>query len=469
MCCAYMIRMADFAVLYTAMAEFAPQLRDPLSRGDIRRTVRAFQSVTRATEAQLDQFWLRAYRAGNQLGIGVCEVASDLLTLDAFTFRGMTRTLINTMQYSAGALAVMAPNVEGRATLQEFQNKLLVFNLFENVDTVLGLSPETDLNQLIARTAVLDGFDAVWAMEGIGHYYTENVWETKGRPHGLLRAVEVPAKSLVALHAGMGLSLANRMLSPVGETASSLRSALQRFVSLCRDNSREADLGASYEALGLVARNLYPHLIARIDGDLSGDGEHLADYFWHGVGRAIYFAPTNYVPLSSSSVRIVEMTQREPPHQAGQSNALAGAIWALFLVNLREPEVIENFLIHCEQVKFDEDAFANGVSSAAIIWGDSTDDTALLEALCRYQPCAGVFERWNNLVRVPCLDALKGDGSIGERFRYRCASRQAALAVTENSGAGITQEIDRIVSQIVHTLSHNKAQKEPQKGTKEFF
>jgi len=70
---------------------------------------------------------------------------------------------------------------------------------------------------------------------------------------------------------------------------------------------------------------------------------------------------------------------------------------------------------------------------------------------------------------VPCLGALKGDGSIGERFRYRCASRQAAVAVTENSGAGITQEIDRIVSQIVHTLSHNKAQKEPQKGTKEFF
>jgi hypothetical protein len=43
------------------------------------------------------------------------------------------------------------------------------------------------------------------------------------------------------------------------------------------------------------------------------------------------------------------------------------------------------------------------------------------------------------------------------------------VAVTENSGAGITQEIDRIVSQIVHTLSHKKAQKERQKGTKEFF
>jgi hypothetical protein len=434
------------------------QLRDVLSPDDARRAARAFHSVTRVTEGQLDQFWLLAYRAANELETGLYDIVSDLLTLNAFTARGMTRILVNTMQYSASALATVAPTGDGRATLREFRNKLQVFNLFENVDTVLQLSPEENLPlaELIARTSGMDSFNAVWVTEGIGHYYAETVWESSGAPRGLLTEVvtrDLPAKSLVALHAGMGLSLAHRLLARVGRTCrtcpgpSDLRSALHEFVTLCRNNSSAAYVGASYEALGLVTRNLYPHLLAEIDRELSEMDENLCDYFWHGVGRAIYFVPTNYVPLSAFALRALEMTQHEPPHEQGRRNALSGVVWAMVLVNLREPEIIENFLTHCDTVQFDNDAFANGVSSASIIWRDSTGDTAQLEAFCRYQPRPsriGVVERWETLVRAPCrraldeyYDALRTHDLIGEVFRYQSLAQLAKVQgrTTENGSA----------------------------------
>ena len=430
------------------------QLGEVFAPGDTGRAAQSFRSMSRATEGELDQFWLRTFRTGNQLGAGLCDVASDLLTLDAFTSRGMTRAAINTMQYSAGGLAAVLPVAEGGATLREFRNKVRVFSLFENVDRVLGLSPRADhsLRELIARTAEMDSFDAVWVTEGIGHYYTETVW-ARGTPHRLLRENDLPRKSLVALHAGMGLSLAERLLARAGQNPSELRALLGEFVRLCRDNSNEAYLGASYEALGLVARNLYPRLLFEIDKELSELGDDQTEYFWHGVGRAIYFAPTNYVPLSAFAVRVVEMTQQEPPHHAGRQNALAGAIWAMVLVNLREPEVIENFLACCDRTRFEAHAFANGVSSASIIWRDSTGDTAPLETLCRHRSRPEVAERWDKLIHVPCRQAMnERHGSIGEIFRYQSTSRQNKVAIYENRNISSGQQIDRLVSRLVHRL-----------------
>lgn len=418
----------------------ARQIGDVLSTADTRRTLGAFDSVIRVTEEQLDQPLLRTFHAGSQLGSELSEIASKLLTLDTFTYRGMTRIFVNTMQQTAGALAAVMPTSEARSTLREFRNKLKVFDLFENVDTVLRLPSGADLplHELIGRTSSMDSFIAVWATEGIGHYHAENAWQSGVGPSGLLAGVAtrgVPPKSLVALHAGMGLSLANRLLARVGRACrkcpepSGLRGALRQFLTLCRDNANEAYLGASYEALGLVARNLYPHLVTEIDRELSEMGDNLTDYFWHGVGRAIYFAPTNYVPLSSSALRVLEMTQQEPPHELGRRNALSGAVWAMVLVNLCEPEVIENCLTYCDKVKFDYEAFANGVSSAVVIWRDSTEDSAQLEALCRHQPDPSrpeVAECWDRLVRIPCRRALdeyygtlRRHNCIGEVFRYQ--------------------------------------------------
>ena len=380
-----------------------------------------------------------AFQSGECLQRGLCDLAPTLLTPSAYTSRGLIRTALFVARQWAELLAAFAPAFGVRSALREFRSKVEVFDLFENVDTVLRLpnGAPRSLRELVARTNALDPFTAVWAIEGIGHYYAETVWQSRGTPRGLLTEIttrDLPAKSLVALHAGMGLSLANCVLARVGRACrkcpepSRLDSVLRQFVTLCRDNSSEAYIAASYEALGLVARNLYPHLITDIDRELPALGNNLNDYFWHGVGRAIYFAPTNYMPLSGVASRVVDMTQQEPPHELGRRNALAGAIWAMVLVNLREPEVVENFLVNCADVRFDRDAFANGVSSAAVIWCDSTESTAQLEALCRHR--AQSPESWRTLIHDPCrlgMDryyvALRRRNCIGEVFRYQSLPR----------------------------------------------
>lgn len=432
---------------YWASALFgARQLGETFAPGGTNRATDSFDSVTHAAEAQLSGVLKTAFRAGDRLQRGFWDLTSGALGTDALTSRGMMRLTLNAMQQSAGVLGQLVPGADARAALQEFYNKLQVFDLFEHADAVLHIPPGGDvpLSTLVERAYGLDPFLAVWATEGVGHYYAECVWESGGVPDGLLKGAAASgahAEGLAALHAGMGLSLANRQLATVsGQCARcaagcELREALRRFVALCRANSAEGYVGAAYESLGLVARNLYPQLVACIDRHLSetdresGTGGGLAEFFWHGVGRAIYFAPTNYLPVGNATRRAFEMTRREPPHESGRRNAAAGVAWALLLVNLRQPEVIENFLTQCGDGAIDGDAFANGVSSAAVIWRDSAERDPHLEALCRHQPDAsqpGLGERWHALVKAPCLraldeyyGALKRHGRVGEVFRYR--------------------------------------------------
>ena len=429
------------ARFYWAMTLFgARQFGAALSDRDSERTTSAFNSLTRTIEEELSDMFKSVFQAGDSLQRGLSDAVPALLTPDAYTPRGLTRTALSVMRQSADLLATFAPRSDFRSALREFRTKIEVFDLFENVDTELRLPTggPPPLAALVERTAEIDPFTAVWVMEGIGHYYCETTWESTGTPRALLTEVstrEVSPKCLAPLHAGMGLSLANRLLARVERacrqcpTTSSVTEALQQFVLLCKDNSSEAYLGTSYEALGLVARNLYPHLIAEIDRELVKMEENLVDYFWHGVGRAIYFAPTNYMPLAGQARRVVEMAKQEPPHEAGRYNAVAGASWAMVLVNLRDSEIIENFMVHCADEKFDGDAFANGVNSAAVIWLDATESTAELEALCKHQLStkhSGLAERWNTLVHRPCRRALdqfynhRGrHDCIGEVFRYQ--------------------------------------------------
>ena len=72
--------------------------------------------------------------------------------------------------------------------------------------------------------------------------------------------LDLPEQSLFALHAGMGLALANRILKTVAPCShdSEIRRVLEQFVVLCRDNSRNGYTATAYESLGLVAHNLYP-------------------------------------------------------------------------------------------------------------------------------------------------------------------------------------------------------------------
>jgi len=232
----------------------------------------------------------------------------------------------------------------------------------------------------------------------------------------------------------MGLSFANRILETITpqSSESKIREAVRQFVVLCRNNARDGYAGAAYESLGLVARNLYPEIVQIIARQLSETGNELVAYFWHGVGRAIYFAPTNFLSWNSSPWRGVEMTQREPTNETARRNALAGFVWALTLVNIRQLEILEAFLKHHGHEVTANDAFSNGVTSAIIIWHDSTEGDHYIAGLIQHQPDPSdpmLVELWNSQLKRPCEDAqryypvLKKHRCLGEVFRYQSLPR----------------------------------------------
>ena len=366
----------------------------------------------------------------------VTDLVYSVLPFDLLTPRQMMKVTFDVMQLSAQTLKSFWPGQDSRVVWQEFNNKLQAFDLFENADSVLGVNAKTEipLTKLVEKAHTFDSYSAVWVTEGLGHFQAERCWERTGVPKDLLRSIHissVPRRSLTALHAGMGLSLSNRLLETVETRYSEAKifDVLQQFINLCRDNSAPGYVGAAYEALGLTTRNLYPHLVKIIDRKLQQIDEKLVSYFWHGVGRAIYFAPTNFLLSNNSPWRAVKMAESEPVHDVGRLNALTGLVWAIVLVNIRHPEILEALLRCHGSALSQSDALSNGVSSAIMIWCDSTGDDSWIEALYQYQPQRSdlaVNDLWNKYIVETCRNSLqrfypviKEQNCWGEIFQYQ--------------------------------------------------
>lgn len=396
----------------------------------------AFDTVMCAMTDQFNDVLRSTCKMGDRLQRGIVDVMWGLLTLEAGTSHSMLRMTLTMLQQSAEVVRLLMPEPDSRVAWQELSNKLQAFDLFQHVDTVLQLPEGWDvpLPELVAKAYALEPYRAAWATEGLGYRYAEAHWESQGTPWHLLTTAQVqtlPARSLLPLHTGMGLSLANRLLQTVNPESpvAQVHTMLQQFVTLCRDNSRKGYVGAALEALGLVARNLYPHMVPIIDQQLWDMDSNLAGYFWHGLGRALYFAPTNFMPCTSSPWRAVELAQQEPPHALGRRNALAGLLWAATLVNIRQPEIIEAVLKHHGHLFFESDALSNGVSAALMVWQDVTQDHAAITAFCQHHPgpASPSLERlWNDTIREPCTTALQcvypvlqEQGQLGAIFRYQ--------------------------------------------------
>jgi hypothetical protein len=416
------------------------QLANVLSSSDsyqlTSRVAAAGNAVTHTSEEQFDAAIREAFQAGDQLQRDIVDLLFGVLTLEACTPRRITKVTFDMLQQSAEIGRWLMPGRENRLAWQEFKNKLQAFDLFEHVDVVLSLpvGPDLSLAALVARADALGPYCAVWALEGLGRYYAETCWTHQGTPQHLLttdQANALSAHSLIPLHTGMGLSLADRLLATVQPqyADAAIGRMLQQFIALCQRNSRAGYTRAVIESLGLVTRLRSPELVPTVDRQLSAIDPDLVGYFWHGVGRGLYFLPLNTLPCASSSWRAVEMVQSEAPHALGRLNALSGLVWAVTLVNIRHPEILEAFLHQHAHALSANDAFAHGVSSALMIWYDMQGDDPYLRAFCRYQPDAtvpGLVQLWNSQVRGPYQEALQSyygvlqtQHGLDEVFRYQ--------------------------------------------------
>jgi hypothetical protein len=321
---------------------------------------------------------------------------------------------------------------QAKLAWQELRNKLEIFLLVKNLSSKLGLPAGQfiPLPELVEKAYTLSPFEALWAVEGLGHYYTDMYLEQKGVPNGLLSEAQatVPSKSLLMLHAGMGLAFADRLLDtlePDVPSESQTAAVLKQFISLCENNSRPGYMGAAIESLGLVTRDFHPDSMDVVQRQFQKIAPQLAGFFWHGVGRGFYFSREYFLPVLSTVSNAVD---EEVRNCADRESAMAGLAWAVTVVNMQQPAIMENILRSCSRHSHMVEGFTNGVVSSIIMRADTTPDVQFLQAFYQHQPGSNKREAavaWEHLISAPTQVALQNyypvlrqHHALDQIFRY---------------------------------------------------
>src|SRR5262249_25642863 len=152
-----------------------------------------------------------------------------------------------------------------------------------------------------------------------------------------------------------------RWNTPQGE----ISRMVAEVVRLDRENSLPGCVGAAYESLGLVTRSMHPTMVAAVDRAVREVAPEVRGYFWHGVGRALYFWLFNFLPCSDW--QIFQMAARAAPDESARLNACAGAAWTFVLVNQRQPRILADLVVKPHGRELARDGgFTNGVASAVV-------------------------------------------------------------------------------------------------------
>lgn len=306
---------------------------------------------------------------------------------------GVRSAGLNLASRSAGLLAVRQDNDDSRARWLELRNKITAYRLFEGCVDHLASSR-------------LDSYSRLFAAEGYGYRYV--LWA--------LRA-EMPAMlSPIAIHAGVGLQLAEQTLININDGKGE-EDLLTDFLLACEQNARNGYSGIMQETLGLVAWTLYPHWIELLNKRLRVMSVLSRERFWHGVGRGIYFVPGNISPSCAAPWKGIHMCISEPPDETAKLNALAGFCFALTLVNLRQPEVFESFFKHHE--------------AEAVNCGDGIHAALAVSELSRKAEPIGIAREY---CRAPerLFSALKGGPHTREELALAIAVAQSELVLEVN-------------------------------------
>jgi hypothetical protein len=311
----------------------------------------------------------------------------------------------------------------------ELDNKVRAFQLFEAEVARLESQPSSPGPAEGIRSAQdrLGHEQAVWAGEGVGYELLVRRCRTGRTTRDLFAGPgdDVPPGAWTVLHTGMGMALAERWLEriPAAPAPGSLKERLEEHLQLCREAARTDYAELAFEPLGLVTRLLRGDLVPSLGEQLDRIGSVWSDLFWHGVGRGLYFLPRNLAPGRSAPWAGLEMCREEPHHEAARRNAVAGFAWAVTLVNLRRPEVVESFLGHHLEGEDPRDPVAQGVVSALLLWHETTDGSREVRQFLGHVAAPERRSLWQGVVRGPFGEAARGEGSSGAPDRGRRAAQ----------------------------------------------
>jgi len=315
------------------------------------------------------------------------------------------------MQQSARLMGGFVPGSGLFCDWRELDNKFEAFRLFQYADRELSAPVDRlPLDEAVRRALTLDAFRAIWIIEGIGCI--------KGAAaslsvEGLLNEGAgscVPDRAMIPLHAGIGTAFAEKLLGGLGPNPSTaeIRQTVDRFAGMCQANCRPGWEDACIEPLGLVVRCLYPHLLAPVSTAMEELSPALRALFWHGVGRSLYFVPTNFLPIPGAHERMVKGAAAEASRLDDRRQTLAGLIWAVTLVNLPQPAVIRSLVSTCARLRIQAE-FTNGLISALLSWrhmapGDLRHTGFYTRPLPNHHKEAVLWKAW---IETPAREALE--------------------------------------------------------------
>jgi hypothetical protein len=418
------------------------QFTNVLSPQNSRKATGAFDAVTQATGEQFSELLQSFYLLGDSVQRDLTDLAFGLLTPEVCDPR--SRVTSDIVHQSTEIFRSLNPAQTGSLTLLELQNKLQVFTLVRNVRAQLQLPSEPPfppLLEAVEQAYAMEPYPALWAVEGLGHWYGDTFFAHHEVPRGILTDESVsalPTESLTMLHAGIGMAFAQHWMKTVNHLSplADIRYALEQILTLCRANSRLGYEGAALESLGLITQNGQFYSETRPDEMVqlvSRELEHVDpagfDYFWHGVGRAHYFLPIHFIPGYGSIWHAVGMLEPAVPNDRARRNAIAGLAWGVTMVNIRQPQIVAHLLkSHGARLSADG-GFADGVASSIMMRYDTTPDAPFIAPYYQYQPDPadpGLVQLWHSQVRQPCVVALqeyypvlKQNHRLGEIFRYQ--------------------------------------------------
>lgn len=383
-------------------------------------------------ESYVMKEWRSAFRyTEHRLG----QVMNEAMGFGDRLYRG---GVFASLQYALQTAESFLADESDQVVWQEAQNRMNAFGAFSYAETRLPVSldvqTEIGLGRLVAHAGTLDPYSSVWVTEGLGHFYAGRHLRMGQLARNLLREEgmsSLPERSLIPLHAGMGLALAEFVCEGLSENTSRahLRRALRRYIDLCRSNAREGFIGVALEGLGLVARTLHPYLIPAVDATLADEDLDLLAFFWHGVGRGLYFLPTQFLPIGSTAGHLTEQIRQEAPHPLALNNMMAGFAWPVTLVNIKTPAVIERYLKAGFNRNTTQRAFAQGMRAALITWRSASPADPAVQDLLSYQPDqtdTATASFWSSQIRVAGEQAIeqrypemKKNGQLDLLFRYQ--------------------------------------------------
>lgn len=314
----------------------------------------------------------------------------------------------------ARGLAATLPAPSRRQALRELVRTIDAFRCFRQAR--LPAATDGALAAEIARLRGVDLFRALWATEGLGHQRASGLPASPGLLGDAVTR-DLPVGSLVPLHAGLGLAMCRDRLSGIA-AATQVAPALCTLVEDLETSSSTGCRELAIDAIGLYVRTLLPQWVADFDRAFRDGFPDHRNLFWHGVGRALYFlfprARSGRADWGGWQRARLETTDRQ-----SRRATRTGFIWALSLVNIREPGVIASFL-RARGGTLDEDAFTNALIGSVLAWYAWAGSDDAIDRL---------------LAHAPEDEEIRWQERVVARVRTAIEERSASLAGSRRLGA----------------------------------